>query len=277
MSASKEITDLPKKLGILAGNGTLPRTLARACVDKGIEVFVVAFSGQTDADTVHGLDYIWVGLGQVGKALQALRARDISDLVLIGGIKRPSFASLKTDLTGAKIMAKLAVNRGDSSLLSSLKSVLETQGFTLHGMQAFVDNALTPKGILGDVHPTDDDMRDIRTGIEAALDLGARDIGQAVIVRGNIILKEAKEGTDALIDRWYQKGGVLVKLCKPQQDRDLDLPTIGVETLRHMHQSGVHGVAIHAGQSFIAEMENVRALADALGMFVIGIDPEDYQ
>lgn len=266
----------PDKIGVLAGGGALPRALISACQAKGIDVFVVAFTGQTDANTVHGLDHVWVSLGQAGAIIKALHSRSIADLVLIGSIKRPSFSSLKTDLKGAKILAQLAMKSGDSDLLSALKAILQGEGFTLHGMQSFVDNALSPKGIIGRVHPSKDDYNDIKNGVAAALDLGRNDVGQAVIVRGETVMMEDVQGTDVLVQKWNRAGGVLVKLCKPQQDQDLDLPTIGPDTVRHAHAAGLRGVAVHAGHSFIVALDAVRELADGLGVFVMGVSPEDY-
>jgi len=90
---------------------------------------------------------------------------------------------------------------------------------------------------------------------------------------------EAIEGTDALIKRCASlkksgKGGVLVKTCKPQQDKDLDLPTIGVETIQHAHEAGLSGIAVHAGKAFLLDGQEVAKTADAYKMFVIGISDE---
>ena len=104
------------------------------------------------------------------------------------------------------------------------------------------------------------------------------DIGQAAIVEsGAVIGVEAVEGTDALIARCAElkkkdKGGVLVKSCKPQQDKDLDLPTIGPETVEACAKAGLNGIAVHAHQSLITDIDAVRRLADQHKMFVIGIE-----
>ena len=74
---------------------------------------------------------------------------------------------------------------------------------------------------------------DIAAGIKASQQLGLEDKGQSVLVlNGAIIGYEDQKGTNALIHRFAQKGAVLVKTCKPQQDKDLDLPTIGLGTLK---------------------------------------------
>ncbi len=64
------------------------------------------------------------------------------------------------------------------------------------------------------------------------------DVGQgAVSVGGRVVALEGAEGTDTMLERVAslradgristRRRGVLVKLCKPQQDVRADLPSIG--------------------------------------------------
>jgi len=123
-------------------------------------------------------------------------------------------------------------------------------------------------------------MVDIARGAEILNDMAALDIGQAIIVQEGLVLGvEAIEGTNALIERCgalKRKGrkGVLVKLCKAQQDTSLDLPTIGVKTIQAIHQSGFGGVAVHAGKSLMSDKEALVSLANAHNLYIVGIDPD---
>jgi DUF1009 family protein len=69
-----------------------------------------------------------------------------------------------------------------------------------------------------------------------------------------------------------RRRGVLVKLCKPQQDVRADLPSIGLSTILNAKKAGLAGVAVEAGRALILEREAVIAAADEAGMFVYGID-----
>ncbi len=96
-----------------------------------------------------------------------------------------------------------------------------------------------------------------------------------MVQQGIVLGLEAVEGTDALIDRCKGlrrkgRGGVLVKCAKPQQDRRIDLPTIGMRTVRKCFEAGIIGIAVEAGASIILDRENVVDAADKLGMFVLG-------
>ena len=69
--------------------------------------------------------------------------------------------------------------------------------------------------------------------------------------------------------------GVLVKLCKPQQDQRADLPSIGPDTIRNAHRAGLSGIAVDAGRSLVLDRDQVVSEADRLDLFVIGIDRDE--
>ena len=71
--------------------------------------------------------------------------------------------------------------------------------------------------------------------------------------------------------------GVLVKLRKPQQDMRIDLPTIGPRSVIRAKESGLRGIAVHAGNGLIVDEAEVIKLADKEGLFVMGVNPNDYR
>jgi DUF1009 family protein len=133
------------------------------------------------------------------------------------------------------------------------------------------------------VHPDRQARIDIARGLAAAKAIGALDIGQAVIVQQGIVLGvEAIEGTDALIARIgpLQRegaGGVLVKVPKPRQERRIDLPTIGAETVEAAAKAGLRGVAVEAGGALVINRAKIVARADALGLFVVGVSAAAFE
>ena len=135
-----------------------------------------------------------------------------------------------------------------------------------------------PAGRLGKIAPSEADWPDIKRGAAVATALGEADAGQAVVVQQGIVLAiEAVEGTDAMIARSATLkrdgyGGVLVKIAKPQQDKRVDLPTIGLDTVLGAERAGLMGIAIEAGSALLLDREQVIAAADKAGIFVYGID-----
>lgn len=270
-----------KKLGIIAGGGGLPAYLLSICEDRGIEPYIIGFDGHTDAEIMTG-NYKWVNFGAVGKIISFFKSNDVTDLVLIGGVKRPSFAEIKPDFKAVKILSRIGMRAlGDSDLLSALKAELESEGFTLHAIQDFCDRLLVEEGALGRYKPKSDDAVDIELGLKISREIGGLDIGQSVIVQnGMVIGVEAVEGTDALIERCASlqqngRGGILVKTRKPQQDKALDMPTIGVQTIEKAHNAGLSGLVLHADNVIIIDVKTVVKYADKYKLFVVGVSIDD--
>lgn len=271
------------KLGIIAGGGRLPLRLIIACEQRGIEIFIVAFEGQTDPAILKGRPHIVTRLGAAGRIIRSLKDHGVRDIVMIGGMRRPSFAELRPDLKALGIVLRNGLKRGvgDDGLLKVLRREFEREGFRFHGVQRFVTDLLAEPGVMGRHKPDKNDMNAIRLGASVARTIGRLDVGQAVVVQESLVLGvEGAEGTDELVRRCaaYRRRGrgpILVKLCKPQQDTALDLPTIGPDTVNLCAHAGMAGVAIEAGRSLILDMDDVIAIADRLGLFIVALTPEE--
>ena len=100
-----------------------------------------------------------------------------------------------------------------------------------------------------------------------------------MVQQGIVLAVEAAEGTDAMLARcgslaWGGRGGVLVKVVKPGQDRRADLPTIGVQTVKGAMAAGLRGIAFEAGGTILADEEAMVAMADEAGLFLLGLGPD---
>lgn len=267
------------KLGIVAGGGLLPVWIAETCQNSGREFFVIALEGQAEAERFDGLPHAWVRLGAVGSAIKLLREQGVEEIVLAGAVTRPSLLELKPDLRTARFAAKGFFGRGDDGLLAGVVKTLENEeGFKVVGVQDILGGGLARKGQWGRVTPSERDYRDIERGRVVLRALAAADVGQAVAVQDGVILGlEAIEGTDRLIARSGElkregRGPVLVKLPKHGQERRVDLPTIGPDTVEAAILAGFAGMAVAAGETLVVEAETAIGLADAGEIFLVGVD-----
>jgi UDP-2,3-diacylglucosamine hydrolase len=266
-------------LGIIAGSGTLPRRLVESCRVTGRPVFVLALEGEAEPETVADVDHAWCRIGAAAKGLKLLRDQGVVELVIAGGVRRPSLAAVRPDWRAAKFFAKVGYRLlGDNGLLSAIAKELEIEGFRLVGAHDVLEGrAAVPEGALGRLSPNADAESDIARGIEIARAVGVLDIGQAVVVQQGLVLGvEAIEGTDALLQRCAVlrrdgQGGVLVKVEKPGQETRIDRPTIGPQTVQLAIEAGLAGIAVAAGSTLLLDRDEVVRAADAAGLFVVGV------
>ena len=273
-----------RKLGIVAGGGDIPRMLIEDCLQQKRDFFVLAIEGNADKNLLDNtIPHAWIRLGQAGTGFKRFVDEKVQDVVMIGTIKRPSFKELVPDLRTTAFFAKIGMKSlGDDGILRAVVKEFEHDGMVVRGIHEVMPELLVKSGILTKHKPDKKAFADIKRGVEVGLELGRLDVGQSVIVQQGLVLGvEGIEGTDKLIIRCGEykrkgEGGVLVKLRKPQQDMRIDLPTIGLSTLKNAKNSGLRGVAVHAGNALIVDEKNVIDYADKEGLFIIGINPADY-
>lgn len=275
-----------RKLGIIAGAGALPLRIAAACAARSEPVHVIRLKGMADP-ALDAYEGETCAIGEVGRILRSLKEAGCDAAALAGVVQRPDFASLRTDWRGAALLPRIiaAAARGDGALLSALVSTLESEGFTVIGAEEATRDLAAPKGALGRLAPSETHWADIRKAAAVIAALGPFDVGQGAVVAAGLVLAiEAAEGTDAMLERCAglapalrggEGRGVLVKRPKPGQERRVDLPTIGVETVRRAHKAGLGGVAVEAGAALIIDAQETRAEADRLGLFVYGFEMEE--
>jgi DUF1009 family protein len=273
----------PVTLGILAGGGTLPGLVAAAAQAAGRQVFLVGLEGFAEPAVLAPFPHAPARVGAAGRILGLLHDNGCRDLVLVGPVRRPSLLDLRPDTEGARLLARIgrAAFAGDDGLLAAVVRVLGEEGFRVIGAHEILTEAVGPKGTLTRVGPDAAALADIARGVAVTRALGLVDVGQGCVVQQGIVLAvEAIEGTDAMLARAAGlrrpgPGGVLVKLVKPGQERRADLPTIGIRTVHAAAEAGVRGVAFEAGGTILAEREAMVAAADAAGLFLLGIDPNE--
>jgi DUF1009 family protein len=273
-------TDTARPLGVLAGGGTLPRRIAEAAAAQGRAVFIVAFAGQHDPATVEGFRHIVLRIGEAGRIIAEMKKAGVVDLVMAGGVRRPSISEIGLDWRGVQLFAKIGAGAfGDDGLLVAIGRELEREGFRLVGASEILAGGTVAAGVLGRHRPDAQAEVDIAHGLKVAKALGAADVGQAVVVQQGLVLGvEAIEGTDALLERVGPLrreglGGVLVKIAKPQQDRRIDLPTIGPATVARATASGLRGIVVEAGGAIVLDQAETVEAADAAGLFLVAVAP----
>jgi DUF1009 family protein len=271
------------KLGLIAGGGALPVSVAARCEAEGRPVFVVRLAGFAD---LHLARYpgIEAGMAEFGKILSALKKAGCTGVCFAGTVSRPDFKTLKPDLKGATLLPGIikAATQGDDALLRKILSVFEGEGYAIEGADDILGGETLPGGALGAVQPTEGQLTDLRKALYVAEKAGELDIGQgAVVCDGLVLAVEAQEGTDAMLARVAglpadlrgsaeDRKGVLGKAPKPIQDLRVDMPVIGARTVEMAAAAGLAGVGGVAGKLILIDRAGLIQAADRLGLFVWG-------
>jgi UDP-2,3-diacylglucosamine hydrolase len=267
-------------IGLIAGNGSLPRLFARAARARGLTVVAAAHLGETDPSLAAEVDSLaWVRVGQVGRIQRIFQKAGVQEAVLAGGFLRMrAVALLRPDLGLLRVAARLRSMR-DDALLRAVAEDFEAHGVRIVSAASYLAELLAPTGRLAGPELDEGARRDVALGSEVAAALGRADVGQTVVVKdGHVLALEAVEGTDACIRRGAALGGrgvVVVKRLKPGQDERFDLPAVGPGTLEVMVEVGARVLAVEAGKTFLLEAERLLSAADRAGVTLLGLESKD--
>lgn len=260
-------------IGIIAGNGSLPISLANSFIKQGGQCYIAALEGEANPALYKDFTHQFFKIGMVKPIIEYFRKYDVKNIILAGGLNRPNLRSIKVDLMGSRLLARILKQKflGDDKLLSIVTDFLEEKGFKVIFSYEILR---TNNDVMTIAVPSRIDNTDIELGIKLLDSIGYLDVGQSVIVdNGYIIGIEAAEGTDNLIERcsYLRKnstGGVLIKMMKKGQDTRIDIPTIGAKTISNLANYGYKGLAIQKDKVIILEIERTIGLANECGLFI---------
>lgn len=266
-------------LGLIAGQGAFPLSVARSARRRGRKLVCVALRGMTDPAIEDVVDDVtWIHLGEAATGIAALRQAGVREAVMAGkvpkGVLYGDADALRLDGSALQVMSGLR-DRKDDTILLAVADFLDRSGIRLLPQWSLSPELLGEAGPLGALAPTPAQRADIAFGFPIAKKIGELDIGQTVVVKDRAVLAvEAIEGTDLAIRRagTIAAGGCVVKVAKPAQDARFDVPAIGPDTLASMRAARASVLAFEAGATIVLEREALVAAADACGIVIVGVD-----
>jgi DUF1009 family protein len=266
-------------LGLIAGQGAFPLTVARAARKSGQKVVCVALRDMADPALEQAVDDVtWIHLGEASAGIAALRQAGVCEAVMAGKVpKRVLYGepeALRLDGAAEQVIGALR-DRKDDTILLAIAQFLDEAGIRLLPQWSLSPDLLAGPGPLGARGPSQAQLADIAFGFPIAKTIGELDIGQTVVVKERAVLAvEAIEGTDLAIQRagGIASGGCVVKVAKPSQDPRFDVPAIGPTTVECLLEARAEVLAFEANATLVLEREEVIARADEHGLVIVGVD-----
>ncbi len=263
------------KIGLIAGGGQFPILFSKKAKEKGYKVFSLGFKSETSPELEGCVeDLTWIYLGQVSKLIKYFKANQITDVVMLGSIKKTNiFKDIRPDFKALTFIAKTARTH-DDFVLTSFANLLLKEGIQIKPSTFLLPELISPEGCWTKRKPDKSEKKDIFQGWKLAKEIGKLDIGQCIVIsNGTVLAVEAIDGTDETIKRGgrlsNKNGAVLVKLSKPAQDLRFDLPSSGSQTIETMNKSGVTVLAIEANKTLSFDREEMITLANQYNISIV--------
>jgi len=264
------------KLGLIAGNRSLPLLFAETAKKKNrdLEIIALCFRGETDPAMARIADKVyWVEVGQIKRSLEIFRQEQIKECVMLGQIspwrifKRRHWDRELLDLVKA-------TDYRPHSIFSTIINYLETNGLSVLDSTIYLQDYLAETGIMNGLEQDDLLGSDISFGFDLASKYVELDVGQTVVVRNRAaVALEALEGTDNTIRRGARVAGpgcVVVKMSKKDQDLRFDVPVVGNRTLGLLKKIKAKALVLESGRVLILDKSRFLQKAASYGIAVVG-------
>ena len=251
-------------LALFAGQGALPRTVLHQLESKPIVFALSDFPPEgVEPDILFRIE-------RLGSVIADLKARGATEICFAGAVSRPVVDPTQIDAATLPLVPILqkAMTSGDDGALRGILSVFEQAGLAIRGAHEIAPDLL-PAPAIHAGHLVATLEADAQRGAEIVAAMGKADIGQACIVKQHqAIAVEGMFGTDWMLRslkfRPDTGGGLLFKAPKPGQDRRIDMPTIGPDTVQAAVDAGLEAIVIEAGGVMVLDLPRVvQACRDA--------------
>jgi len=129
------------------------------------------------------------------------------------------------------------------------------------------------KGNYSIIKPNKKDKKDITKAITTLNKLGKYNFSQGTVVRNRKVVSiESSGGTERMLKKCkskkFRNTGVLVKFPKKKQDLRVDLPTVGLKTLKQCKIAGLKGIVLKNKQNVFLDKSKCINFANKNKMFI---------
>ena len=259
-------------IGLFLGEKKLPLEILKKIKKKRIKYFIIDLSKNNKFKI--DKNSFFINIGKFGKILDLIRSKNCRKVIFAGNISRPNISSLNLDLKGMYYLPRIikASKLGDAAILKELIKILAENKIKVIKLNFFNPELTLEKGIYTKLKPNKFDIVEIKKGIKYLNNLNSYNHEQGVVLRKNkVIAKETQKGTEKMllgIKKINDYSGILIKFPKKKQDRRVDLPTIGLKTLKDCKKVGVKGIVLKSRENIVLDKNKCINFANKNKIFI---------
>ncbi len=263
-----------RRIGIIAGSGEFPFVVLDEAHKLGYSSVVAGISGEAEKGLKEKADiFEWIEAGNVLSLVSFFGKNDVSQAVFAGKVDpRTIYRTDKFDKSSLKILDQ-AQERNPTALIKAIIDFIKGEGIQIVDPRQFISSFFCEEGVLTETKPSPGVEEDIVFGWKIAKNIADLDIGQTVIVKNKaVVAVEGIEGTDEAIRRGGQLAGkdtVVVKVCRTIQDLRVDLPAVGLNTVKSLVNAQSKALCFESQKVPFFQKEEAIPLADKNGIAIV--------
>ncbi|MDC0600841.1 UDP-2,3-diacylglucosamine diphosphatase LpxI [Candidatus Pelagibacter sp.] len=260
-------------IGLIFGDTDFPKEILKTIKKNKIRYLIIDLSKSKKFKK--DKKSFAVSMGQFGKIINILRENNCKKVLFAGKVNKPNFSKLKLDLKGIYYIPRIikASKLGDAAILKEIIKIMSQNKIKTENSLKFNPELSLTKGNYSKIKPNKQDQLDIKKAIKTLNNLKQYNFSQGVVVRNKKVISiEGKGGTKKMLEKSkskkFRNHGVLVKFPKKKQDLRVDLPTIGLKTIKQSKTAGLKGIVIKSKQHVFLDKIKCIKFANRNKMFI---------
>ena len=260
-------------IGLIFGDTDFPKAILKTVKKRRIKYLIIDLS-KSKKFKQNRKSYS-VSIGQFGKIFNILKENNCKKVLFAGKVNKPNFSKLKLDFKGIYYIPRIikASKLGDVAIIKEIIKILAQNKIKTENSLKFNPELSLKKGNFSKIKPNKQDQLDIKKATKTLKKLRQFNFSQGVVVRNKKIVSiEGKDGTEKMLkkskSKKFRNHGVLVKLPKKKQDLRIDLPTIGLKTLKQSKAAGLKGIVVKNKQHVFLDKNKCINFANKNRMFI---------
>ena len=260
-------------IGLIFGDTSFPIEILKKIKKKKIKYLIIDLS-KSKKFKKEKKSYP-VSIGQFGKIINILKQNNCKKVLFAGKVSKPNFSKLKLDLKGIYYIPRIikASKLGDAAILKEIIKILNQQTIKTISSISFNPELSLKRGSYSKIKPNKDDKKDILKAIKTLSKLGKYNFSQGTVVRNRRVAAiEGSGGTKKMLKKCkskkFKNNGVLVKFPKKKQDLRVDLPAVGLKTLKQCKTAGLKGIVLKSKQNVFLDKSKCVNFANKNKMFI---------
>ena len=259
-------------IGLIFGDTDLPKQILKKVKKNKIKYFIIDLSG--DKSFKNDPQSQSIAMGQFGKIFEIFKKNKCNKVLFAGKIKKPKLSLLKMDIKGLYYLPRIikASKLGDAAILKVIISILSNEKIKVVSSIYYNPELTLSRGTYTKVKANKEDVISIKKGIKSLNKLNPYNHIQGLVIKGNnVIFKETSKGTKKMLQltsKSKKSKGILIKFPKKKQDLRLDLPTIGLDTLKDCKKAGIKGIVLKSKKNIFMDKRKSIDFANNSKIFI---------
>ena len=257
-------------IGLFLGDTDFSETVLKKIKRLNKKYFIIDFSKNNKFKKDKNSHRI--SIGKFGEIIKLIKEKKSKKVLFAGKIAKPKFSSLRLDLKGIYYMPSVirAAKIGDAAIIKAIIKILANEGIKVISSIFFNPELSLKKGNFSKIKPNSQDIVSIKKSQIYFNKINNLDHIQALVVKDSkIIAREGREGTKKMLSKLkINSNGILIKLPKKKQDLRMDLPTVGLQTLKDIKKHGLKGVVLKSKKNIFLDKTKCINFANKNKIFI---------